>query len=170
MNFYKARNNFFRGLEASDDNNKNTTDYVSLSFPIFWTSINPFLLAGGGVMRFPHFQEGPFQKEQRQLWRSLFVSLSGSKGVLGCGWESARLWVAARWASELPVSYVTPRAVRMRREGTASLRTGWSLLWRVALEMERGWDDMTKWSKLGCGWRRQGVWAAWSPCRSIPSG
>lgn len=169
MNFYKARNSFFRGLEASDDNNKSTTDYVSLSFPSFWTSIISFLLAGAGVMRFPHFRAGPFQKEQRQLWSSLFVSLLGSKGVLECGRESARLWAAARWASESPVNDVKPRAVGMRRKGIASLRTGRSLLWRVALEMESGWNEMTKRSKLGCGWRRQGVWAAWSPCR-LPSG
>lgn len=122
-----------------------TPQIVSSSFPSFWTSIITFLLAGGGVMRFPHFQEGPFQKEQRQLWSSLLVSLLGSKGVLECGWEHARLWAAARWASELPVNYVMPRVVRMRREGTASLRTGGSLLWRVALEMERDWDEMMKW-------------------------
>lgn len=55
-----------------------------------------------------------------------------------------------------PVNYVTQKTTGRRREGTESLGTGTSLLWRVTLEMRGGWDELAKWSGLGFGWEEVG--------------
>lgn len=76
-------NSFFRDSEDSNDNNKTPGIRYCLSFQSLRTSSIPFLLADGGLMRFPHFSKGPLQLWAVQLAHYWALSL------LGCGWERA---------------------------------------------------------------------------------
>lgn len=164
---HKAINTFYRGLEASGDYNKNTMDYIFLVFSSLCTSKIPFLLADAGLRRFPHFQEGPFQKEQRQLESSSLGLFMGGTGIGMWVCESAGLWAAAPWASEL--CDTEDNREEEGRNWIFGNRHKSPLKSDFGNERRLRWTGEVEWTGVWLGGSRE-CGAAWSPCRSVPSG
>ena len=117
-----------------------------LHFQRLWTSIIPFLLADGGLMRVPCFQKGHSRGTEVTVKLTL-GSLPGGKEMLECGWESA----ASKWLPDGLVNYqwITQKQGNVEEEGTSYILGD-----RQKSSLKRC-NDEVDWSVAG---RRQGVW------------